>query len=260
MISCLSISKFCSIGLKRQSSSFQCLTKLLTTQKSSRFQSTFKLPFNHVLRSSRLMSGFLISTGFVLGLIYDRNDSLKEIIPTTVTAKALVKKDIKPPLNDKSQKSISSQRFNFIADAVEKVAPSLVFIEIKETNSFFRGAISISNGSGFIIDPDGLIMTNAHVVANKKSVVVKLSDGRLFNGIVQFSDHSKDLALISINCHNLPSLQLGRSSTIRPGEWVVALGSPFCLTNSVTAGTAINICSKQIELISSLIYFGLVFL
>lgn len=231
------MSSFSKFGLIRSSSfqqPFQVLGKLRKFQKLNYSQFRLKSYFNYDYKSNRLKSGLLLSTGFFMGICYNQSDILKSYLPFNVDAKALVK-EVKLPKND-SKKSLSSQRFNFIAETVEKVAPSLVFIEIREANAFFRGAISVSNGSGFIIDSDGLIMTNAHVVANKKSVTVKLSDGRIFNGTVQFSDDNQDLALISINCRNLPSLELGKSNTIRPGEWVVALGSPFCLTNSVTAG------------------------
>lgn len=81
-------------------------------------------------------------------------------------------------------------------------------------------------GSGFIISSDGLILTNAHVVINKpRSVVsVKLHDGRIFQGFVEAVDPVSDLATVRINCKNLHAMKLGKSSDLRAGEFVVALG------------------------------------
>ena len=80
------------------------------------------------------------------------------------------------------------QRFNFIAEVVEETAAALVYIEIKDmgTSDYFSGQpLTSSNGSGFIIDPEGLILTNAHVVVGKQraKVQVRLQDGRTFEGL-----------------------------------------------------------------------------
>lgn len=97
---------------------------------------------------------------------------------------------------------------------------------------------TLSNGSGFVIKDDGLILTNAHVVVSKpRSIVsVRLNDGRTFQGLIEAVDPVSDLATIRINCKNLPAMKLGTSSTLRSGEFVVALGSPLALSNTVTAG------------------------
>nr|XP_021336609.1 serine protease HTRA2, mitochondrial isoform X1 [Danio rerio] len=95
----------------------------------------------------------------------------------------------------------------------------------------------ISNGSGFIISSDGLIVTNAHVVANKRGVRVKLTNGETYNATVQDVDQVADIATIKINVKNpLPTLRLGKSSDVRQGEFVVAMGSPFSLKNTITSG------------------------
>ncbi len=91
-------------------------------------------------------------------------------------------------------------------------------------------------GSGFIVSPDGYILTNAHVVDGAKSVQVKLTDRREFTARVMGTDPRSDVALIKIDASNLPVVHVGRSHDVEVGQWVVAVGSPFGFENSVTAG------------------------
>jgi len=93
-----------------------------------------------------------------------------------------------------------------------------------------------SMGSGFIISPDGYVLTNHHVVDGADEVTVKLSDRRELTAKVIGSDQQYDVALLKIEASNLPSIRLGDSNTLKPGQWVVAIGSPFGLDHSVTAG------------------------
>jgi serine protease Do len=91
-------------------------------------------------------------------------------------------------------------------------------------------------GSGFIISPDGYVLTNAHVVADASEVTVKLTDRREFVAKVIGVDKRSDVALIKIAASGLPTVRFGDSSRLRPGQWVIAIGSPFGFANSVTAG------------------------
>jgi serine protease Do len=91
-------------------------------------------------------------------------------------------------------------------------------------------------GSGFIISPDGVILTNAHVVRDAKEVTVKLQDRREYRARVLGSDPKTDVAVLKIDAKNLPTVPVGRSSDLKVGEWVLAIGSPFGLDSSVTAG------------------------
>ncbi|WDS36146.1 Do family serine endopeptidase [Pseudoxanthomonas sp.] len=93
-----------------------------------------------------------------------------------------------------------------------------------------------SMGSGFIISPDGYILTNNHVVDGSSNVKVKLSDGRSFKAKVIGTDKGYDVALLKIDAKSLPSLRMGESNNLKAGQWVVAIGSPFGLDHSVTAG------------------------
>jgi serine protease Do len=94
-----------------------------------------------------------------------------------------------------------------------------------------------SLGSGFIVDKDGYILTNNHVVADADQIEVKLNDGKAYPAQVMGTDESTDLALIKIKSdHNLPALNLGDSDKLEIGNWVVAIGNPFGLEHTVTAG------------------------
>jgi serine protease Do len=91
-------------------------------------------------------------------------------------------------------------------------------------------------GSGFIVSPDGTILTNAHVVADAADVTVRLTDRREFTAKVIGADPQTDIAVLKIDARNLPTVRLGDSDKVRVGEWVVAIGSPFGFENSVTSG------------------------
>ena len=92
-------------------------------------------------------------------------------------------------------------------------------------------------GSGFIINASGIIVTNNHVVRDAKTVTVSLSDGKSYPAKVLGTDPRTDLAVLKINAgHPLPYLDFGNSASVEPGEWVVAMGNPFGLDGTVTAG------------------------
>ncbi|RZT09091.1 serine protease Do [Duganella sp. CF402] len=91
-------------------------------------------------------------------------------------------------------------------------------------------------GSGFIISPDGIILTNAHVVRDASEVVVKLTDRREFRAKVLGSDPQSDVAVLKIDAKNLPVVPLAKANDLKVGEWVLAIGSPYGLDNTVTAG------------------------
>ncbi|XP_037025429.1 serine protease HTRA2, mitochondrial [Bradysia coprophila] len=173
---------------------------------------------------------FLFPVIAITGLIYCAEYKKKywQLLPAVSAARPTFEKG-------------NREKFNFIANVVKHVAPAVVYIEIKDLRMkdyVTRQPLTASNGSGFIVDSDGLILTNAHVVINKPhtQVHVKLQDGRTFIGTVQDADPQSDLATVKINCNNLPVMALGESSSVRSGEWVVAMGSPMSLSDSVTAG------------------------
>jgi len=99
-----------------------------------------------------------------------------------------------------------------------------------------RRRIQIGQGSGFLVSPDGLILTNHHVVEDAHRVTVRLHDGRDFEANPVGSDPRTDLAVIRIEAKGLPHLELGDSGALEPGEFVMAIGSPFGLVHTVTVG------------------------
>src|SRR6202522_2825918 len=110
-------------------------------------------------------------------------------------------------------------------------------------SQFFRGqqmprqhGTMHAQGSGFLVSADGLILTNAHVVDGAKEVTVKLSDHREFKAKVLGADRSSDIAVLKIDAHDLPTVRLGNSDQLRVGDYVLAIGEPFGLEETATAG------------------------
>ena len=94
-----------------------------------------------------------------------------------------------------------------------------------------------ARGSGFIVDADGTVVTNNHVVKDAKTVSVTLDDGTTASGQGDRARSRTDIAVLKIDAHKqLPYIQLGNSASVKPGQWVVAMGNPFGLGGSVTAG------------------------
>jgi serine protease Do len=93
-----------------------------------------------------------------------------------------------------------------------------------------------SLGSGFIVDSQGYIVTNNHVIDGASKIKVKLQDGRELTGTVVGTDPQTDLAVVKVNASTLPTLKLGNSDQVKVGEWVLAFGSPFGLEQTMTAG------------------------
>jgi S1-C subfamily serine protease len=147
---------------------------------------------------------------------------------------------------------------NFVVKVVQKVGGAVVRIDSTRTvttqapdefsDPFFRGffgnripsqqreRVERGSGSGFIINSSGQILTNSHVVDGADLVTVTLKDGRTFKGKVLGEDAVTDVAVIQIEANNLPTLALGKSDTLQPGEAVIAIGNPLGLNNTVTSG------------------------
>ncbi|MBW4454476.1 MAG: trypsin-like peptidase domain-containing protein [Nostoc indistinguendum CM1-VF10] len=154
--------------------------------------------------------------------------------------------------------STGGDNVNFIATAVQKVGPAVVRINatrkvanpISEAlknpllRRFFgedeqpipQERIERGTGSGFILSEDGELLTNAHVVADTDTVQVTLKDGRSLEGKVVGVDSVTDVAVVKIKADNLPTVKLGNSQNLIPGQWAIAIGNPLGLDNTVTIG------------------------
>ncbi len=199
----------------------------------------------------------LLSIGGGVGLIgtyyFNQNHRLGGGLPDLPAA-------LKPLANSRSQIARSPDAVNnsnFIADAAERVGPAVVRIDSSRRvandssnaaqNPLFRrffgdqlptpdDKVEKGTGSGFILTEDGRLVTNAHVVAGADSVQVTLKDGRTLEGKVIGIDPVTDVAAVKINATGLPTVVLGSSETLIPGQWAIAIGNPLGLDNTVTAG------------------------
>jgi serine protease Do len=141
--------------------------------------------------------------------------------------------DWAPPAAENQASALPS-----IADVVALVKPSVVAIntEYVTYDIFNRPYEQQGAGSGWIIDEDGLIVTNNHVVEGAESVTVTLADGRTFPAETIRTDWLSDLAIIKVNAHNLPAAKVGDSDILRVGDWVVAIGNSLGMGISASQG------------------------
>ncbi len=140
-----------------------------------------------------------------------------------------------------------SPRRTPVVAVVERVSPSVVNISaesiVREVDPFFGGFFggsrarrSQSLGSGLIVDPSGLVVTNEHVIEGASRILVTTLDGRELEATVLGSDRDADLAVLKVAAKGLPATALGKSANLLMGETVVAIGNPFGLTHTVTTG------------------------
>lgn len=143
-----------------------------------------------------------------------------------------------------------------VENVVQLVSPSVVRIVSTQNvlNPFFLQVIPQQGlGSGVIIQPDGLILTNNHVIQDASKIEVTLSDGKIYKGSVVGADSTSDVALVKINVNNLPYVALGDSSTLKVGQFVVAIGNPYGLDHTVTTGV-ISALERNLDVNGSTMY------
>ncbi len=140
-----------------------------------------------------------------------------------------------------------------IARAAAAVSPAVVNIDtvsrisVGTGDAFYdefigrRTVQRTGQGSGFVIDSQGHILTNDHVVAGASEIAVTLADGRRLKGSVVGTDRTTDVALVQVSGKNLPIAPLGRSTALRPGQWAIAIGNPYGFQHTVTAGVVSNV-------------------
>jgi serine protease Do len=207
------------------------------------------------MRTKRL-AGALVAAGIIGGGAIAWHDRVELPVSSASAATAPSTGVAAPAANP----GATTLPLNGFTDLVKRYGPAVVNISVEGTRTvaesddddeeaqaqipglppelqrFFRGFGGRGQGSGFIITPDGYILTNAHVVENADRVTVRLTDRREFRAKVVGKDKQTDVALIKIDAGNLPTVRLGSSRDANVGEWVVAIGSPFGFDNSVTAG------------------------
>lgn len=178
----------------------------------------------HILITLLLLSLALGTAGCLIPMPQPPAPSPTET-PANHTLAAPIDPTWSPPYIENSTPTLPS-----IADVVEKAYPSVVTISTEVvTLGFFGPQTQSGAGSGWIIDKNGKIVTNNHVVEGAKKVIVELADGRIFQVDPDNvrRDPLTDLAIIKINATNLPAASLGDSTQLRVGDWVVAIGNPL---------------------------------
>lgn len=185
-------------------------------------------------------------------------------------------------LKNNIQDEINNSRRNIITQTVEKVSPAVVGINVIEIRQyrdpfsyffddpFFRQFFGDRGnyrqrvqglGSGYIISPDGYIVTNDHVAGNASEITVTLTDGSHYKAEIVGTDPTSDICLLKIDGNNLPYLELGNSDDVIIGEWVIALGNPFGLFElndkpTVTVGV-ISATGMNLEPINNRYYINM---
>jgi len=218
---------------------------------------------------------FVLTLSGFLFLIQNKNPGFNLFAENQATQFVQAKNQ----LNDE----ISNSRKNIITNTVEKVSPSIVGISVIEIrqyrdpfSSFFndpffrqffgdRGTHSQEVkglGSGYIISPDGYIVTNDHVAGNAAEIKVTLTDTRIFEAKIIGTDAASDICLLKIEGENLPYVDLGNSDDVIIGEWVIALGNPFGLFElndkpTVTVGV-VSATGMNLEQINERYYLNMI--
>jgi len=163
----------------------------------------------------------------------DFTDLVEQVGPSVVNIRTLEKVAQRGPMGGLGDEDMLEffRRFGFPVPDVPRAAPKKNAPSPQLPEEQPKGV-----GSGFILSDDGLIMTNAHVVEGADQVLVTLTDKREFKARIVGQDKRTDVAIVKIEATGLPAVRIGDVSKLRVGEWVMAIGSPFGLENTVTAG------------------------
>jgi serine protease Do len=176
--------------------------------------------FDDSIKSAGLKRKTALAPALLLGLVLSAPVFGQQAPPDQVSEKT-------PEATDLTQTASPSEISRAFINAAKRIKPAVVHIKVGT-----RGA----TGSGVIVSNDGYILTNNHVASYANELTVRLSDGRELRARRIGVDPTTDLALIKVEAQNLPYATLGDSSKLEQGEWVIALGSPFGLEQTMTAG------------------------
>lgn len=226
-------------------------------------KSRYKQP---LIYASMLLLGVILGAWAVVSGLRSPSITAVTPLPQVASASTAIAQNID------REKAIAVPR-NYVVEAVNRTGPAVVRINASRTvtsnpqipeafledpmfRQFFgdqlrrmpRERVERGTGSGFIINKDGDIITNAHVVSGADKVTVILKDGRQIEGKVLGSDEMTDIAVVQAKADNLPTVSLGSSQNLQPGDWAIAIGNPLGLDNTVTSGiiSAIGRKSGQI--------------
>jgi serine protease Do len=211
----------------------------------------FKKSINYIMKTKIFLTAFLVAIFSVSGTLFVYSHT--NISPRLISANKInnpFQETAKPVLTSMYAPEVPVD----LTYAAEHTVQGVVHVRVKSTvafdnesdNPFFQFFNGSSNnqhprkvtgfGSGVIISPDGYIVTNNHVIDGADSIQVTLYNNKAYTATVAGRDPDTDIALIKINAEDLPVIKLGDSDNLKLGEWVLAVGNPFNLTSTVTAG------------------------
>ncbi|HEY9901166.1 MAG TPA: HhoA/HhoB/HtrA family serine endopeptidase [Candidatus Sericytochromatia bacterium] len=247
---------------------------MVLDSKNSKSHNTEPSPLK---KTATYLSLVLLGAGVTFSTTYFASRNLQNLATSPELDSSRVLAQTAPSTNP-----LVNQNGNFVTAVVDKVGPAVVRIDSSRTvtrkvpeafkNPVFRQffgedfpsepqqRVERGEGSGFIISNNGQILTNAHVVEGADTVNVTLKDGRSFKGRVMGSDPVTDVAVIKIEANNLPTVPLGNSDQLKPGEWAIAIGNPLGLDNTVTTGiisatgrssSAVGVPDKRVQFIQT---------
>lgn len=162
---------------------------------------------------------------------------VRDIVPTSFTTNQTSQPDV---FDVSPSRIVPLQEPTSFVDAARLVTPAVVNIKTVQSTGSFNflrgGSVGTASGSGVILSTDGFIVTNNHVIKDSDEIRVTMSDKREFEAKLIGTDPSTDLALLKVEGSDLPALTFGNSDSLQIGEWVLAVGNPFNLSSTVTAG------------------------
>ncbi len=212
----------------------------------------------------KILTGMLlVLTGIMIGMIsmVYLSGSGRSVGSTQVNVTE-VSRNVSAPMSD----GLIGEERPVLSNVAMEVTPSVVYIETTVSlgrqrsegteddsmfDRFFQRRQGTSIGSGVLITKDGYILTNNHVIAGAESgsILVGLNDKRTFPATVIGADPNTDLAVLKIDGENLPNIVIGNSDNLRVGDWVVAIGNPFRLRSTVTAGI-VSALGRNVDIIN----------
>lgn len=191
------------------------------------------------MKNYLLLAALCIGSSLLSVFVYSRWVAPHQIVWSNPSGETRVAGLVDKLFENRSNAEFRSSAPTDFIQSAEMATPAVVNIRalIETGNSIWGGgALTGSSGSGVVVAPEGYIVTNHHVVERSKDIKVTLADKRTYQATLIGSDPSTDIALLKIEELNLPFVIFGNSDSVKVGEWVLAVGNPFNLESTVTAG------------------------